>query len=219
MNKTEGFLNNLRIFDGARLMLRYNINTKLGLVNGAMGNLNQIIWPHFRRDQVDETDIPNVQIKFDNIEKEQTITPRNVKFETTKKSLGAERRMLPLLPCYGLTVHKMQGSTVDRAVLDLEPAVFQRGQVYVALSRVRSLDGVVIRSLDCSKHKGRTNCNVQALEEMLRLRRLQEYNKTKQSTQSKPTDEKATEPKKKSLTSKLKSFLSNKKKIDEIFFI
>jgi ATP-dependent exoDNAse (exonuclease V) alpha subunit len=44
----------------------------------------------------------------------------------------------------------MQGSTVDHAVIDLDSDLFASGQVYVALSRVRSLEGLQIVELDCA---------------------------------------------------------------------
>ena len=50
---------------------------------------------------------------------------------------------LPLKPAWAITVHKSQGLTFDRAVIDISQA-FAAGQVYVALSRLTSLDGLVL---------------------------------------------------------------------------
>lgn len=51
----------------------------------------------------------------------------------------------PVKLAWAVTVHKSQGLTFDRAVIDVGQA-FAPGQVYVALSRLRSLDGLILRS-------------------------------------------------------------------------
>lgn len=53
------------------------------------------------------------------------------------------RTQLPLMPGWAVTIHKCQGMTLNRVVVDLSHA-FEYEQVYVALSRAKSLDGLKI---------------------------------------------------------------------------
>lgn len=171
INKTGGLQEDLEIFTGARVMLRSNINIEQGLVNGAMGTITEIVWPLFRRDQIYDTDIPSVRIDFgrDGIH---VINSKSVQFPALKNYGTIERTQLPLILCWACTVHKMQGCTVDHAVVYLGSALFAKGQAYVALSRVKSLEGLRIVELDCSKLTGKTPCNEDALKEMERMRQL-----------------------------------------------
>lgn len=74
---------------------------------------------------------------------------RNIKYELNpgtndieEKDIG-EFNQYPIKLAWAITVHKSQGLTFEKAVLDINRA-FAPGQVYVALSRLKSLDGLVL---------------------------------------------------------------------------
>jgi ATP-dependent DNA helicase PIF1 len=68
----------------------------------------------------------------------------------------ATRRQVPLQLAWAMTIHKSQGSTLDEAELSLSDC-FENGQVYVALSRLKSLDRAWIKSFDPKKVKADTS--------------------------------------------------------------
>lgn len=171
INKTGGFPKELEIFVGTKVMLRSNIDVPKGLVNGAIGVITQIVWPSFRRAQMYESDIPSVYVNF-GLNGIHLIQPRSVQFPAKWSYGTAERRMLPLILAFASTVHKMQGSTVDYAVVHLGRSLFAEGQAYVTLSRLRSLDGLMIEELDCAKLSGKKPCNNNALREIFRMRNI-----------------------------------------------
>ena len=87
-------------------------------------------------------------------EEEITVTPET--WENVNYTLNAETKeisenkigsfsQMPLRLAWAITIHKSQGLTFDKAIIDAN-AAFAHGQTYVALSRCRTLEGVVLKS-------------------------------------------------------------------------
>jgi hypothetical protein len=82
------------------------------------------------------------------------VTPaewKNVKYTLNEATKEIEEQVLgtftqyPLKLAWAITIHKSQGLTFERAIIDAQ-AAFAHGQVYVALSRCKSFEGIVLRS-------------------------------------------------------------------------
>jgi ATP-dependent DNA helicase PIF1 len=55
---------------------------------------------------------------------------------------------IPLILSWAITIHKAQGATLDSAEIDVGASIFECGQSYVGLSRIRSLEGLFLQSFD-----------------------------------------------------------------------
>ena len=61
-----------------------------------------------------------------------------------------QRRQFPVRPAFAMTINKCQGQTLEYVGIDLTQPIFTHGQLYVALSRVRSFDSVsILPDLQC----------------------------------------------------------------------
>ncbi|HEY0899407.1 MAG TPA: HRDC domain-containing protein, partial [Sphingobacteriaceae bacterium] len=80
----------------------------------------------------------------------------NIKFELNPDTKEVEEKIIgtftqyPLKLAWAITIHKSQGLTFEKAIIDAN-AAFAHGQVYVALSRCKSFEGLVLRSPLASK--------------------------------------------------------------------
>ena len=121
----------LRLKKNATVMFVKN-NVEAGYVNGTIGTVIDF-----------DQGVPIVKTKSGNtIEVEET----EWSIEENDKVL-AQVTQLPLRLAWAITVHKSQGMTLDAAEIDLSEA-FVPGQGYVALSRLRDLDGLVLRGIN-----------------------------------------------------------------------
>ena len=97
-------------------------------------------------------DEETVFVKCPDEDGEIAVTPllwENVKYSIDKKTSEIKEEVegsfvqIPLKLAWAITIHKSQGLTFERAIIDAE-ASFAHGQVYVALSRCKSLEGLVL---------------------------------------------------------------------------
>ncbi|GBP96327.1 ATP-dependent DNA helicase PIF1 [Eumeta japonica] len=109
-------------------MLRRNINVNQGLLDGAMSVIRKIVWAALRRDQLEVGEL--LQAVFVRIE------PSTVAFDALRGQEKIERRILPLILFWAVTVHKLQGTTLNKAFVDLSSCIFAKRQAHVALSRI-----------------------------------------------------------------------------------
>ena len=72
---------------------------------------------------------------------------------TSENIEGIGISQIPLIHSWALTIHKSQGMTLDIAEIDAGNGIFECGQTYVALSRIKSLDGLYLTSFNYEKIK------------------------------------------------------------------
>jgi len=126
---------------GSQVMCVINIKTDSGEIlvcNGSQG----IVMGY-----CDVSGYP--RIKYNN--GHEMIMHRNIWASDKIPGIGISQ--VPLILAWALTIHKSQGATLDVAEIDVGSGIFECGQTYVALSRVKSLEGLFLTSFDASKIK------------------------------------------------------------------
>lgn len=126
----------VKLKNGCRVMLGINLMTELGLINGSMGTILEI-------------NPKNCIVNFDN-----GLT-QNIElheFVMEYHGCSAKATQIPLIVAYGITIHKSQSITLEKAILDIGDC-FADHQCYVALSRVKTLSGLYLKSFNESKIK------------------------------------------------------------------
>ena len=132
----------LRLKEGAQIMfIKNDLSFDKKYFNGKMGVIKSLsskeIWVHFPDEnktiEVEKYEWQNIRYKVNDISK-----------EIEEEVLGTFVHY-PIKLAWAITVHKSQGLTFEKAALDVSQ-VFLPGQAYVALSRLRSLKGLILLS-------------------------------------------------------------------------
>ena len=133
---------------GCRIILTENIWVERGLVNGALRTVIDILW----QAGADSRKHPPyaLVVAFDGYEGPDLspLYPGMVLIFRSHRdfyrgAVNYSRTQFPITVAYAITVHKAQGITVDRAVLNLTERDFTAGLSYVAVSRVKTLQGIL----------------------------------------------------------------------------
>ncbi len=141
----------LQLKVGAQVMLLNN-DPYFRWVNGSIGKIVEII------KQKDDDDVIVVELITGDVV---DVLPYrwelfNYYFNENKKSIESEIIgtfvQYPIKLAWAVTIHKSQGKTFDRVVIDIGRGTFASGQVYVALSRCTRLDGIVLKKPLEKKH-------------------------------------------------------------------
>ena len=127
---------NLVLKKGAYVMCIANLDLTIGIANGTTGTV------------VDFTPekLPIVQFDKHKI----VIGKKEWKSENVP---GISVFQIPLILAWGITIHKAQGLTLDKAIVDIGKDLFEAGQMYVALSRIKSLEGVYLKEFNINNLK------------------------------------------------------------------
>ena len=126
----------LELVEKSQVMLIVNLDNSRGLVNGSRG----VVVGYEGKNPI---------VKF--------VTGETVTIEPHRWTIDAEGKQsvsvkqVPLILAWAMTIHKSQGASLDLAEIDVGSNLFEYGQAYVALSRVRRLVGLRILSLSLSE--------------------------------------------------------------------
>ena len=130
----------LELRKGAQVMfIKNDVGAERRFFNGMLGQV---------------TDLDNEKVVVTTVDTgdEIVVTPmlwENLTYKVNEQSKEIEEKIdgtysqMPLKPAWAITIHKSQGLTFDRAIIDVDMS-FTHGQTYVALSRCRTLAGMVL---------------------------------------------------------------------------
>jgi ATP-dependent exoDNAse (exonuclease V) alpha subunit len=138
-NKSFPTENKLRLKQGAQVMMVKNDPNKRW-VNGSLGIIKRL---------TDET----IEVSFGNIVHEvEPTTWEKLEYEYDRENnmiepfVNGSFKQFPIKLAWAITIHKSQGKTFEKVIIDLGRGAFAHGQAYVALSRCRSLNGIYLQS-------------------------------------------------------------------------
>lgn len=129
----------LNLKEGSQIMFIRN-DTDKKYFNGKIARIKKLEKNKIIVEQEDGKDIEVKQFVWQNIKYSWNAQERKI-----DETLAGEFRQFPIKLAWSVTVHKCQGLTFENVIADISNS-FSPGQVYVALSRCTSLDGLLLKS-------------------------------------------------------------------------
>jgi ATP-dependent DNA helicase PIF1 len=126
---------------GSQVMCICNIkdmNNDILLCNGSQGVIIDFI-----KNDITNKYMPKINFPKENIE---YIMDNHIWESENIPGVGISQ--MPLILSWALTIHKSQGATLEIAEIDIGSDIFECGQTYVALSRLKSIEGLYLKSFD-----------------------------------------------------------------------
>ena len=171
-----GLKNDIYLAVGAKVMLTSNLWTEIGLHNGAMGVVVDIIY----EDSVGPTNgsLPKaVVVQFPDLDDSIPCflpdVQKTVSIPVVSRTwIGANfkehyRKQVPLILAWAFTIHKSQGKTLDYAVIDLGKSEKVSGLTLVAVSRVRAWNNFLVQPHTLSRLLKINKDGVRVIQELV----------------------------------------------------
>lgn len=134
----------LELKKGANVMCTVNLDLDNGICNGSIGTV-----VGFRESEEGSLSKKMPIVLFSN---GRTVIMTEKYWQSEDYPTVAVGQF-PLCLAWAITIHKIQGATLTMAEIDIGSGVFECGQTYVALSRVKNLDGLYLSRFDPKKIK------------------------------------------------------------------
>ncbi|MSR77111.1 MAG: AAA family ATPase [Candidatus Omnitrophica bacterium] len=139
-------------FDAASYPTETSLRLKVGAHVLMIKNDPEKRWVNGSTGEVVSLDEQAIQVKIGDQKYDvEPVTWEKIKYsfdeetETIREEVVGSFEQFPMKLAWAITIHKSQGLTFDRVAVDLGRGAFTHGQVYVALSRCRSLEGLILK--------------------------------------------------------------------------
>ena len=128
----------LRLKVGAQVIFCRNY-PQAGYMNGTIGKVSKLVKEHIFVTLENGVEINVSKVAWENLQ-----CKYNRQTHKMESVVVGSFIQFPLKLAWAITIHKSQGMTFDKMHFDLSRGTFQAGQAYVAISRLRSLDGLTL---------------------------------------------------------------------------